>query len=571
MGIQLSLAKSFVQLFDRDFLYPLFKEHGSGHKKYRIYVPLPAKSTEKLEAPKCIVKELLSKNYEVHDYASGLAKHAETKKFCKIGKLLTGKTLQQFANDPARQNAKNAASKNLMMVISRHPYDIAGASYQRGWTSCLDLKKDRNGLKNEVRNHSMIAYLITEDDKEIQNPIGRVLIKKFVNAEDESKFVYVEDHAYGTVHVEFLEYLKKFVNWVNGEITPGVYKVKGTTDKQAFFFQHPLSAEVQKKYRFDISSAIEDYSESIENFKDTPIDTIAAQVIESEQCDEKLARKILKSFDYDFDVGLAYTRRNKTSVVTLRKIVDNQIQLLDYVKSKIYDEKSNVDKAFQSGRLLPVHMCKAKSLAYLKYLMSTYSLNKNYTHSRLRKFFVGGFTGHRFTWYGYTGQRFTRYGFTAQELQVIEPAMKSATVKKFLESAYTVSVDFKIAHGLKKYLLNTFDFEISKVTGKFPQFEINIGTFGTLPTLFLKDVADLLDKNLPTPFDVNTISGVQFTEQQLSLLLQRATYMGRLVRSALKRKPALVYKNVSDEMFKKLPINPNSSLWRNRNAKLSNT
>ena len=55
----------------------------------------------------------------------------------------------------------------------------------------------------------MIAYLITEDDKEIQNPIGRVLIKKFVNAEDESKFVYVEDHAYGTVHVEFLEYLKK--------------------------------------------------------------------------------------------------------------------------------------------------------------------------------------------------------------------------------------------------------------------------------------------------------------------------------------------------------------------------
>ena len=111
MGIQLSLAKSFVQLFDRDFLYQLFKEHGSGHKKYRIYVPLPAKSTEKLEAPKCIVKELLSKNYEVHDYASGLAKHAETKKFCKIGKLLSGKTLQQFANDPARQKCKECCIK----------------------------------------------------------------------------------------------------------------------------------------------------------------------------------------------------------------------------------------------------------------------------------------------------------------------------------------------------------------------------------------------------------------------------------------------------------------------------
>ena len=109
---------------------------------------------------------------------------------------------------------------------------------------------------------------------------------------------------------------------------------------------------------------------------------------------------------------------------------------------------------------------------------------------------------------------------------------------------------------LAKYLCLKFQ-KLPKISA----VEINIGTFGTL--LPIEDVADLLDKICTTPFDVKILfQACNLQETAIVFGCCSVLLMGRLVRSALKRKPALVYKNVSDEMFKSYPSIQSSSLWK---------
>ena len=76
------------------------------------------------------------------------------------------------------------------IIISRHPYDIAGMSTGRGWRSCMHLE---DGQFNEyvpqtIAAGGLIAYLCNEDDKNIKNPKGRVLIKPFAPNYDEMNY-----------------------------------------------------------------------------------------------------------------------------------------------------------------------------------------------------------------------------------------------------------------------------------------------------------------------------------------------------------------------------------------------
>jgi hypothetical protein len=74
----------------------------------------------------------------------------------------------------------------------------------RGWTSCMTLgsKKDRAGVFSnkvhcDVEEGTIIAYLVNKKDTNIKNPIGRVLIKPYINVNDPSDIYYgVEDNTY---------------------------------------------------------------------------------------------------------------------------------------------------------------------------------------------------------------------------------------------------------------------------------------------------------------------------------------------------------------------------------------
>ncbi len=147
----------------------------------------------------------------------------------KLTKTVAGKPLlHEFKNDPLR-----LSGGEFLMVISRHPYDIAGASTDRSWTSCMDLgfpriqypKSTPNSginkryIKSDISEGSLIAYLITKNEviKEmggerkvsLHKPLSRILIKPH-NADDRT--VYTLGKPYGGQYAEFKDMLQKWVS-----------------------------------------------------------------------------------------------------------------------------------------------------------------------------------------------------------------------------------------------------------------------------------------------------------------------------------------------------------------------
>ena len=96
--------------------------------------------------------------------------------------------------------ADQFAPDSLRVVISRDPIDIARMSTGRRWTSCM-AKGDSNYdyVPEEIEAGTLVAYLTDKDDKEIDYPLARVLLKPFHNVKGETilvpNFVYASNLA----------------------------------------------------------------------------------------------------------------------------------------------------------------------------------------------------------------------------------------------------------------------------------------------------------------------------------------------------------------------------------------
>lgn len=157
-------------------------------------------------------------------------------------KRVPGKPLlHEYKMDPMRKGAGQ-----YYVVVSRHPYDISGASTDRNWTSCMDLGSPRVEYKNKSRNEGMnkkfiprdiqqgsiISYVVTKDELlpngkvALRRPLSRILLKP--HKSDKSP-VYTVGKMYGNPYEEFAEFMTKWttVN-LNNEIAEGdrVYKNK---------------------------------------------------------------------------------------------------------------------------------------------------------------------------------------------------------------------------------------------------------------------------------------------------------------------------------------------------------
>lgn len=202
--------------------------------KYRIYLPLQ-KSTEGIEPNKTVVDVLESLGYTVtvEDYMAGYATKSNRK--FKIGRILTNqyvgneemqdRIIALFVNDPARAGRAG----NLLVVISRHPYDIAGMSTDRGWSSCMNIDSGamRQYVQSDVVYGTLVAYLIKSNDTNITNPIARVLIKPFVNTKDTTNVIFgVENRVYGTAPKEFAQTVVQWANAINSsKVLTGLFKM----------------------------------------------------------------------------------------------------------------------------------------------------------------------------------------------------------------------------------------------------------------------------------------------------------------------------------------------------------
>ena len=137
-----SQFRRYVKAFNRDRYKSIFetlKAKYSGDKNaYRIYIPLIGESN--VSATEKEIADFLKQNQiEIINYKAGKCKREGSKNESKIGQLLTRfkreDLLKKFNEDPDRKVGKD----NLLVCISRHPYDIAGADTDRAWTNCMSM------------------------------------------------------------------------------------------------------------------------------------------------------------------------------------------------------------------------------------------------------------------------------------------------------------------------------------------------------------------------------------------------------------------------------------------------
>lgn len=251
-SIPLDLAKKYRKAWNPDFYKELFMsypENQRDRRGYRIYLPYEIIEKSAPIAPKNIRAEIKNKGYEIIDYIDGKAKQIHGSRIMKIGKLLSDQPVlqKQFNEDPQRAAGK---SSDKMVVISRHPYDVAGMSTGRGWKSCMtlengdiDLKKGdkRQYVMQDVKNGTIIAYLIHKHDKNIENPISRLLIKPFFYEYDPTDILLASDEVqYGTPDENFGFIVQNWLNKINGPEKTGMYCVnpKLSQESKPKFYAH---------------------------------------------------------------------------------------------------------------------------------------------------------------------------------------------------------------------------------------------------------------------------------------------------------------------------------------------
>jgi protein tyrosine phosphatase (PTP) superfamily phosphohydrolase (DUF442 family) len=229
--------------YDDIFMNPAHEHDRNG---YRVYLPLESASSEAVAPNPIVVRALASKKYKISDYKAGIASDESGRRQMRIGKILADdpSAKQAFDNDPARA----ATQAQYEVVISRHPYDIAGMSTDRGWTSCMNLNTGqyKKYLAIDVKQGTVVAYVVKLGDRNINRPVGRIAIKPFVNIKDKSEIAFgIEDIVYGADVPGFGETVLTWVDEVNDarklngvfELDPDLYSEEDGSGKTRFVGQ----------------------------------------------------------------------------------------------------------------------------------------------------------------------------------------------------------------------------------------------------------------------------------------------------------------------------------------------
>ncbi|GAB5390062.1 MAG: hypothetical protein Alpg2KO_30300 [Alphaproteobacteria bacterium] len=165
-----------------DQLYRSLADHVFEPGEYRQYLPLL--QAEPSDLQKAVESHLTEAGFTEIDYKKGTCLD-DRKQVRKIGRLLntpeTSRLFEQFSRDSSRQ------ADRQLVVLSRHPYDVIRMSTGRGWESCMS-KRGMYGhlLGNEVKQGSLVAYLVSENDPNINDPMARIALKPYRNEDGET-------------------------------------------------------------------------------------------------------------------------------------------------------------------------------------------------------------------------------------------------------------------------------------------------------------------------------------------------------------------------------------------------
>lgn len=242
-SISISKYRTYHKYFNPERYKAIFqkmKEKWDGDRNaYRLYIPLKTE-VKKSEIQLEVERFLKEFSIEDIDYISGKARYPGAKNWTNIAKILNKAKrvdlIDKFASDPSR--SLKGEKSDLMVCISRHAFDVAGADTDRIWQNCMTLYHynkyvkglvSRGGaikhLLNDVKKGSLIAFLINKDDRNIQDALANINIKPYINEKDPNDYVLVPDNRiYGLNDEDFKNTVFAWCEEFNGE-KEGYYKL----------------------------------------------------------------------------------------------------------------------------------------------------------------------------------------------------------------------------------------------------------------------------------------------------------------------------------------------------------
>ncbi len=165
--------------------------------------------------------------------------------------------ISEFNMDPKR-NLKSIVKSPMYIVISQNPHDIAKMSFERSWTSCYELGKGIHYKEMfcEVEEGGLVAYLITANDMNIENPKSRIHIRHLQSKSGKSIAV-PENRMYGLAIGSFHKAVVDFVKSKQGEIPIDIYTLKGSNWTDSLEEEMMLASENGNATPEEINAMIE--------------------------------------------------------------------------------------------------------------------------------------------------------------------------------------------------------------------------------------------------------------------------------------------------------------------------
>jgi hypothetical protein len=218
--------------------------------RFRIYLNLINVDSDVYRQ---VEKTLEDNGYYIVDYHANKAGKVGDKRSFNIGKLIQRFNIEIKGEYDVDKD--KVVSDEYKVVISRHPYDIAGMSTGREWNSCMDLSKKSDSVLNDILHGSIVAYLIENQDNNIENPINRILIKPFID--DKGHTILAADAKVYFLDKEVVGFKATVEKWL---------ELQQVMNPDTIYTLHPKLYDDGKKYLLN-SNIIKEVKKKYKSFK----------------------------------------------------------------------------------------------------------------------------------------------------------------------------------------------------------------------------------------------------------------------------------------------------------------
>jgi hypothetical protein len=277
-------------------------------RKHRIEIPINHVDFNQSSNYKVVKAYLEEAGYKITDYVGGYAQKNWDKNTYKIGRLVKDNI---YVRDKYRDCVYR---QNLKMVISRHPYDLACASWNQDWRSCLCFEGGFNEdcLKNSIiANNLLIAYLVGCNRG---NVMGRCFVIPYYDYDTGDLWLHPAKYSYGIFSKENIKFLEQWVdkNYNEKYVIPKLGKTKY---KYSFHFPNELVYDNDDKKNIII------YNEKIMENRKTIRESINKGTIVTKY------KQIVKNCD---------SANTEILIDELKKYIDYHSLYTDTLKTKMF-------------------------------------------------------------------------------------------------------------------------------------------------------------------------------------------------------------------------------------------